>query len=170
MSIRIATESDLAQIVAIYNQAVATGTSTAETEPTTVEARLNWLQSHPADQYPIYVDEVSDKIRGWCSLSPYRPGRMALRFTAEISYYVHENHHRQGVASNLIQHAIDDCARLNLKSLFGILLETNTASIHLLEKLGFEHWGHLPKVADFNGKECGHIYLGKRIDLVRPKN
>ena len=163
MSIRTAVESDLAQIVAIYNQAVATGTSTAETDPTTVEARPNWLRSHHSDQYPIYVDVESEEIRGWCSLSPYRPGRMALRHTAEISYYVHENHHRKGVASGLIHHAIADCARLNLKSLFGILLETNTASIRLLEKLGFEHWGHLPNVADFNGEECGHIYLGKRI-------
>lgn len=163
MTIRTAVESDLPQIVAIYNQAVATGTSTADTEPTTVDDRRDWLFNHAADRYPIYVDEATDEIRGWCSLSPYRPGRKALRYTAEISYYVHEDYHRKGVATGLIQYAMEDCSRLQLKTLFGILLETNTASVRLLEKLGFEQWGHMPKVADFEGTECGHVYLGKRI-------
>lgn len=102
-------------------------------------------------------------MAGWCSISPYRPGRMALRYTAEISTYIDQAHHRQGVASRLIKHAIDECARLRIKTLFGILLERNIASRQMLEKLGFQRWGYLPRVADFDGEECGHFYYGKRI-------
>ena len=163
MSIRHATESDQLRIIEIYNQAVETGFSTADTEPATVESRADWFSSHQENRYPIYVDDFEEEIRGWCSLSPYRKGRMALRYTAEISYYVDNNFQRLGIATQLAKHAIQDCSRLHLKTLFAIILDTNQASVVLLEKLGFESWGYLPGVADFNGVECGHNYLGKRV-------
>jgi phosphinothricin acetyltransferase len=33
----------------------------------------------------------------------------------------------------------------------------------MMESLGFDRWGHLPRVADFDGEECGHLYFGKRV-------
>ena len=41
-----------------------------------------------------------------------------------------------------------------------IVIDSNTASIRLLEKHGFEKWGHMPGVAEFNGLEVGHLYYG----------
>ncbi|RUM43789.1 MAG: hypothetical protein DSY80_05200, partial [Desulfocapsa sp.] len=43
MQIRIATTEDLAQIVAIYNQAVLQGNCTADTEPLDVTERQKWF-------------------------------------------------------------------------------------------------------------------------------
>jgi phosphinothricin acetyltransferase len=88
---------------------------------------------------------------------------MALRFTAEISYYVQRDSQRKGIASHLVRHAISDCEALQIKNLFAIVLEPNTRSCSLLEKLGFERWGFLPCVADFDGQECGHLYYGQRL-------
>lgn len=163
MSIRIADEGDWARLIEIYNEAVETGYATADTVRATVESKRDWLGSHSPDRYPIYVEETDASITGWCSLSPYRPGRHALRHTAEISYYVASEFWRKGVASRLIGHAIADAARLELRTLFGILLESNHGSVALLKKLGFEQWGFLPKVADFDGAEVGHVYWGKRL-------
>ena len=83
---------------------------------------------HTPDKYPIFLAEVDHAVAGWCSLSPYRPGRMALPFTAEISDYIDRAFHRQGVATRLIHHAIAECPMLQIKTLFGILLERNIAS------------------------------------------
>ena len=163
MNIRHANKSDRQRIIEIYNQAVETGFSTADTGSATVESRLAWFDGHNEDSYPIYVEEDDGEIRAWCTLSPYRKGRKALRYTAEISYYVDNNFQRLGIATRLIKHALQDCSRLKLKTLFAIILESNLASLGLLEKLGFESWGYLPGVADFNGTECGHTYLGKRV-------
>jgi phosphinothricin acetyltransferase len=163
MSIRFSSQVDWPAIIEIYNQAVALGNATADTVPATVESRRAWLKSHGETNYPIYVCERDGAVAGWCSLSPYRTGREALRYTAEISYYVSEKHRRKGVASSLILHAIEDCPRLSIKTLFGILLETNESSIGLLKKLSFAEWGNLPGVADFDGVECGHLYLGRRV-------
>lgn len=163
MMIRKSTQADWERIIEIYNEAIETGYSTAEISPVSVDSRSGWLHGHDGADYPIYVAEIDEEIRGWCSLSPYRPGRMALRRTVEISYYVATEFWRQGIGSALLEYTIREAQVLGYKTLFGILLDTNEASIKLLEKYGFERWGHLPDIAEFQGRECGHIYLGKRI-------
>jgi phosphinothricin acetyltransferase len=96
-------------------------------------------------------------------LSAYRAGRSAFRFTAEISYYIAPAYHRQGIATALIGHALAACTALQIRHLFAIVLESNEASRRLLEKMGFEKWGYLPRVADFDGKEVGHLYYGRHL-------
>jgi phosphinothricin acetyltransferase len=56
------------------------------------------------------------------------------------------------------------CPSLQIKTLFAILIDTNQASIRLMEKYGFEKWGYMPRVAEFDGVEAGHFYYGLRID------
>lgn len=163
MNIRIAKIEDLGAMVEIYNQAIAVGQKTADLTPVSVEERKTWFQAHPADRYPILVAEQDGTILGYLTLSAYRPGRMALRHTAEVSYYVHFDHHRKGVASKLLRQAIEICPTLQIKTLFAILIDSNEASIKLLEKFGFERWGHLPRVAEFGGVEFGHYYYGYRL-------
>ncbi len=161
-SIRIATEIDLPAITAIYNEAVKLQSATADLSPVSLASRIDWLKQHPPEKYPVFVAEHAGRVVGWCSLSAYRPGRMALRHTAEISYYVDERFQRQGFGSLLIAHAIDQCEKLDLKTLFAILLDINRDSSRILERFGFEQWGHLPGVANFSDRECGHLYYGLR--------
>jgi len=163
MNIRIAKEKELEDIVQIYNQAVAAGQRTADTEPITVASREKWFTDHTSKKYPILVVESNGKITAWLSISPYRPGRMALRHTAEVSYYVHFDYHKQGIGDRLLKEAITMCPSLDIKTLFAILLDSNQGSIKLLTNHGFEKWGHMPKIADFNGIEVGHLYYGLRI-------
>lgn len=161
MTIRFARLADLKQIVEIYNQAVAARGSTADLDPATVDSRESWFHEHGFDTYPIWVAESENAIAGWCCLSPHRPGRKALRRTAEISFYVHEEHQRHGVGSSLITHAIEDCPRLSIRNLFTWNLDTNEASARILEKFGFEEWGRLPNVAEIDGQTCGQVIFGR---------
>ena len=163
MHIRLAAESDLPRIVAIYNQAVDQRGATADLTPVSVESRRQWLADHRPDSRPIWVAE-SDAIAGWCSLSGYRPGRMALRHTAEISYYVDRDHRRQGVARRLIEHALAACPSLEIRHQMTSPLDINTPSIRLLESFGFEQWGQLPDVAEIDGRRCGHLIYGRAVE------
>jgi phosphinothricin acetyltransferase len=163
MFIRLAQLDDLPAIVDIYNHAIPSKQSTGDTQPLRVEERLTWFEEHHPDQHPIFVADMEGGVAGWCSLSAYRPGRAALRFTAEISYYIALEHHRQGIATALVEHAIAACPSLQIRHLFAIVLEGNQASLRLLEKMGFEQWGYLPRVADFDGKEVGHLYYGRHV-------
>ena len=161
--IRVATQADLPGIVAIYNQAVPTHRSTANTTPVTVEGRKAWFMEHDPEKHPIFVAEVDGKLAGWCSLSTYRPGRMALRFTAEMSLYIDSAFHRKGIGSALICHALKACPTLGIKNIVGVVIDQNEGSWKLLEKLGFQRWGYLPRVLDFNGEEFGEFYYGIRV-------
>lgn len=161
-TIRLATLADLPRIVAIYNQAIAAKNATADTLPFTVEQRLDWFQIHTPEAYPIHVYEEGGSVLGWLSVSPYR-SRPALARTAEVSYYVDYAHHGRGIGSALMAQAMTDAPRIGKKIYLAILLEWNTASRRLLEKFGFEQWGYLPDVADFDGRLCGQFYYGRRV-------
>ncbi len=163
MTIRIAKPEDLLMMVDIYNQAIAAGQRTGDTQAVTLDGRLQWFAEHCPDRHPILVEENAGRVIGYLSISAYRPGRTALRHTAEVSYFVHFDFHRQGVASRLLQQAIDRCPSLQIKTLFAILMENNTASIAQLKKFGFELWGRMPRVADYDGIEIGQLYYGRRV-------
>ena len=161
--IRFAKFDDLEGIVAIYNQAVPHKNATADLQPVQTKQRITWFNEHSPESYPIYVKEINDTVVGWCSLSPYRGGRLALKKTVEIVCYIDYEYHKQGIGSGVIQYALNDCTRLKKRIVFAILLEKNIKSITLLEKFGFERWGYLPDVAEFDDELCGHVYLGKKI-------
>ena len=163
MSIRPATSGDWDSMIRIYNEAVDMRIATADTEHATLQSKQTWLASHADDRFPIFIDERDDVVAGWCSLSPYRYGRPALRGTAEISYYISEGYQRQGIAHGLVAHAISDCGRLGIETLVAILLESNVPSINLLSKFDFEEWGRLPKIAEIDGNRYDHLYMGRRV-------
>ncbi len=164
MSIRHATTNDLPALINIYNQAIADGQRTGDTKEVSIADRQQWFEEHHPDKYPILVEEEDGLVIGYLSISAYRPGRAALRHTAEVSYFVDFAYHRQGGASGLLQYAIDLCPALKIKTLFAILMESNIASVEQLKKFGFEEWGHLPRVADYDGVEIGQLYYGLRIE------
>jgi phosphinothricin acetyltransferase len=163
MIIRLAQIDDLPAIVDIYNQAILSKQSTGDTQPLRVEDRMTWFAEHRPDEHPIFVADVDGQVAGWCSLSAYRPGRAALSFTAEISYYISYAYHRRGIATTLVEHAVATCPALQIRHIFAIVLEGNEASLKLLEKMGFEKWGYLPRVADFDGREVGQLYYGWHV-------
>jgi L-amino acid N-acyltransferase YncA len=163
MFIRAAQTADLPKIVDIYNRAIPSHRSTGDMQPLPWETRRAWLEQHVPDKYPIFVAEVDGQVAGWCSLSAYRAGRAAFRFTREISYYIGLEHHRRGIGTALIEHALAACPALQIRNLLAIVLEVNEASIGLLEKMGFIRWGYLPRVADFHGHEVGHLYYGRHV-------
>lgn len=162
MRIRLAERDDLPRIVSIYNQAVA-ARATADLDPVTVEQREAWFAGHDPARYPILVAERGDEVAGWASLSAHRPGRRAVRRAVEVSYYVHADHRRQGVASALLEAALERCPELGCDVVFAIVLGDNQASLALLERFGFDLWGVLPDAADFDGRRVDHVYMGRRL-------
>ena len=155
--------ADLDAVNEIYNQAVRSKYQTAETEETSLEYRRRWYEEHLSGKYPIYVVEEGGEVAGWISLSEYRKGRRALRYTSEVSFYIRKDRQGQGLGTQLLEFMIKKAKEIDLKSLIAILLEPNTTSIRLLEKFNFQKWGDMPNVAEFDGVECNHQYYGLRI-------
>lgn len=161
--IRFSKITDLPFIVDIYNQAILSEYATGDVDEFSVDDRVEWFNTFNNNEYPLYVAEVSNKIVGYCTLSPYRPGRKAMASVAEISYYLDYSFHRKGIGTALLKHAIADCSRIGKENLLAVLLELNISSINLLEKNNFKKWGHFPDIIDLKGKKCGHLVYGLKI-------
>ena len=152
----------LERIVEIYNQAILDGFSTADMETYKPEEKLQWFNAHD-DQHPIYVALIDNKVIGWITLGAYRPGRKALQSVREVSGYLDSDYRSMGLGTKLMQYVIDLAPSLGIECLLGILLSKNVKSIALVEKTGFEKWGTMPGIADFDGVKCDHLYYGRKV-------
>jgi phosphinothricin acetyltransferase len=160
--IRDALESDLPIIVDIYNATVPTRMVTAELEPTTVEARLLWFREHSPDQHPFWVAVSDGRVIGWLDFKKFMP-RCAYRGTAEISVYVDEKFRRQGIAQRLLEKAIARAPSLGITALVGLIFTHNEPSLKLFERLGFERWGLLPRIARLDNLERDLTIVGRHV-------
>lgn len=162
--ITTATSQHLQDINNIYNKAVKDGLRTAHTEPVSLEERKNWYQKHDSAQYPIFVYLENNKLKGWLSISPYREGRQALNEVVVISYYVDYEHHGQGIASALMEHALNFCKAKNFRLALAILIDGNEPSIKLLEKFHFEECGRIPNGIHYDDIYRNHLYYCKSVE------
>ena len=129
-------------------------------EEVDLEERQLWFAKHKENSHPIYTAELDGRVVGYGSLLPYRPGRKAMRKVAEVSFFLHFNYHKKGIGSALLAYMMTDCPRLGIGSLIAILLDSNYGSIALLKKHGFEEWGRMPGIIEFEEKICDHLYYG----------
>lgn len=160
---RFAVQDDLSAITEIYNQAIRAKNATGDLKEYEAKERTEWLSKYTNNDYPIYVVESHSKVVGYCTLSPYRPGRKAMSQVAEISYYLDYTWHRKGIGAQLIKYVIEDCPRINKQYLLAILLDINTSSIGILEKFKFKKWGHFPEIVNLDGNKCGHLIYGLKV-------
>ncbi|MFC5875813.1 GNAT family N-acetyltransferase [Chryseobacterium arachidis] len=61
---RNANLEDLPKIVEIYNSTIPSRMVTADTEPVSVESRLQWFKEHNAETRPLWIIE-DQKIKRW---------------------------------------------------------------------------------------------------------
>lgn len=161
--IRLFEQNDIYAINEIYNQAIIAGFNAFENK-ISLQNRLNWFENRNNIKHPVYIYENVGKVIGWIYFSPYRSNRNSLAKTIEVSYYVHQQHCRKGVGSELLNYAILKAPSLGFNTLVAILISSNLPSIKLLEKFGFEQWGKLPYVVLKNNKPPQHhLYYGKHL-------
>jgi phosphinothricin acetyltransferase len=165
---RIATLDDLPTIVAIYNSTIASREVTADTEPVSVESRLNWFHEHQPERRPLWVIERADdtsaqpEILGWISYSNFY-GRPAYSGTAEVSIYIAQSWRGKGIGRYALTEAIAYAPRIAVHTVLGFIFGHNAPSLALFRKFGFDEWAHFPRVANLDGIERDLIILGKRV-------
>jgi phosphinothricin acetyltransferase len=162
MIIRDALEADLPAIVEIYNAAIRGRISTAQLDPVSVEERLPWFREHSPQSHPLWVAEVDEAVAAWLSFHPFIT-RCAYRGTAEISVYVGERFRRLGLGGALIEKAIARAPGLEITALVGCIFGHNEASLRLFERLGFERWGFLPRIARVDEVERDLVIVGRHL-------
>ena len=163
MQIRKAHPEDLPQLTDILNQSIRWGKATAFLDELKTKHRNEWFSKHSQNPCRIFVAEDQQTILGYLSLGIYREGREAFRHVAEVSYFVHFDYHKKGVAGTLMEHALNYCRKVNIDTLLAFLYANNEPSILFLKKFGFERWGLFPSLIRRDNSEIDHVIYGLRI-------
>jgi L-amino acid N-acyltransferase YncA len=162
MRFRNATLDDLPIIVEIYNSTVASRMVTADTEPVTVESRIEWFHKHTPGKRPLWIVENGSAVIGWVAFHSFY-GRPAYNATAEISIYLHESARGKGFGRQVLEYAILHSKDLGIKTLLGYIFAHNEPSLRLFLKFGFQEWANLPNIAELDGVERSLLIMGRRV-------
>lgn len=158
MKIKELLYDDIQDALSIYEQGIAAGNATFQTEAPSVE---EWDREHlPFGRLKAVNEE--GKMLGWIALSPTST-RHAYRGVAEVSIYIDESARRIGVGEALIQAVIKESEENGIWTLQSCIIQINYASRALHEKCGFREMGYREKAAKDNyGVWQNTVYVERR--------
>jgi L-amino acid N-acyltransferase YncA len=163
-AIRDARESDCETIADIYNEGIAEGRSTFETEPRSTAEIAGWLAS---SEHLVLVVETDRGVMGWGRLSPYS-SRACYAGIAEASVYVRASARGQGLGGALAAHLRDHSSGTGLHKLLGKVFAENAASRALCARYGFREVGTHLKHGRIGGRWIDVIVVELLLDSTTP--
>ena len=164
MSVRLAKEEDLPQILSIYAPYVTDTTHTLEyTVPSLEEftRRYHTITS----QFPWLVWEDEGKILGYAYGSlPFE--RAGYRWCAEASVYLRPEATRRGIGTRLYAALEEILRRQGYKSVYVIITGANETSLAFHEAVGYRHTARFPLCAYKFGTWVDVIWMEKSLSSV----
>ncbi len=155
-TLREATETNLPQILEIYNEVILNTTSVYSEQPHTLAMRQAWFNERRAANFPVIVAEQNGVIVGFGSYGHFRAWP-CYRFTAEHSVYVHKDYRGLGISKILLKELIAYAKAAGLHALIAGVDSDNEVSLKLHLAFGFTQVAHF--------KEVGFKF-GRWLDLV----
>ncbi len=142
MTVRPATDADVAAVTAIYGHHVLHSTGTFEETPPSEAEIAARIAAVVALRLPYLVAEDDDgRVSGFAYASAFRP-RRAYRYTAEDSVYIRPDCMGRGVGKALVAEVIAACAAIGVRQMIAVIGDSaNAGSIGLHRSLGFEDAG-----------------------------
>ncbi|MDA1128061.1 MAG: GNAT family N-acetyltransferase [Chloroflexi bacterium] len=144
----------------IYEQGIATGNATVETQ---APAWDRWNRVHRADCRLIAKD--GDKVVGWAALS-HVSDRDAYAGVAEVSVYVSDGYRRTGVGKLLLQSLVSTSESAGVWTLQASILVENDASIALHSACGFRRVGTRERIGCLHGRWRDTLLMERRSDVA----
>lgn len=167
LTLRPATDSDMASVQRIYGAHVAQGLASFEESVPSIEEMRGRFGALNSQSFPYIIAERDGRVLGYSYAGPYRT-RSAYRFTIENSVYVDRDCARQGVGRALLSELIVQCEKGPWRQMIAIIGNSgNTASIALHESLGFRLVGTLREVGFKHGQWVDTVLMQRALGLNR---
>lgn len=145
---------------AIYEEGIATGHATFETE---VPEWREWDRSHLRDCR--LVAKAKDQVVGWTALSPVSE-RCVYAGVAEVSIYITSSARGQGIGKALLKALIDKSEKVGIWTLQAGVFPENTASIALHKACGFREIGYRSRIGQTGTVWRDVVLLEHRSEMV----
>ncbi|SMO59647.1 GNAT family N-acetyltransferase [Solitalea koreensis] len=161
--IRPATENDLPEILAIYNDAIINTTAVYNYTPHTLAMRKEWFEQKMIDRLPVFVAECTHEVIGFSTYGPFRAWA-AYKYSIESSVYISPEHRGQGIGKLLIPPLIAEARHKQLHTIVAGIDASNIASIKLHQNFGFSEVGRFKQVGYKFGKWLDLVFLQLILD------
>ncbi len=150
-TIRLANEGDIPSINAVTNWAIVNTTAHFSLEPEPDGPMLeSWRQTREMFPWLVGLDEKGTFL-GYAKASAWN-GRCAYDWAAEVTVYVHPEHHRKGVGRALYGRLFEILKAQGYRTLIGGITLGNPASVALHESMGMRKVAEFPSVGFKFGK------------------
>ena len=159
--IRDAERSDVAEIVSIYNEVLATTSAIWREQPTSVGEREQWLDDKRAAHHPVLVAVDASGVLGFVACGPFRDWPGYAR-TIEHSIHVRPDVRGRGVGTLLLASLEDRARSSGIHVMVAATDATNQGSIRFHQRAGFVEVGRMPQVGQLRG-EWRDLVLIQRI-------
>ena len=157
-----ASESDLAALVAIYNEVIANSTAVFSHLPVTLDERRGWWRARLAQGYPVLVAHDARGVAGFASFGDFRAAS-GYRFTVEHTVHVRADGRRRGIGTRLVSALFPRAVRCGKRVMIAGVDADNAAAIGFHERLGFERVGLLREVGRKFDRWLDLVFLQRRI-------
>ncbi|MEM1367204.1 MAG: N-acetyltransferase family protein [Cyanobacteria bacterium P01_H01_bin.15] len=149
LTIRSAQPWDYGVIANIYNEAIATGGITMDTEPQSPADVAGWIEKF-CDRERLFVGEVAGLVVGWGVIKRYsdRPG---YRVCCETSVYLTSTATGCGYGSRLQQHLLAEVESLEYRHIVVKVVTANQGSVRFHQRFGFEIVGVQKNIGFIDG-------------------
>lgn len=163
--VRDAVPEDLDAITAIYARAVRNGTASYELEPPDRKEMQRRYGALVGAGYPYIVAQKHNVVCGFAYAGGFRP-RPAYRFAVEDSVYIEPGMHGAGIGTLLLTELVTRVSVLGFRQIVAVIGDgpTNTASIALHRKLGFEHSGTIRGTGYKHGRWLDTVIMQREIN------
>lgn len=162
--IRPAGEADLPEILAIYNDIIASTTAVYSLEPVSLANRVTWLSERTGAGYPVLVAEVEKRVAGFASFAEFRGVWPGYRYSVEHTVHVCSDMRGVGIGKSLVSALIPLAAKLGKHVMIGAIDASNEASLRMHARLGFEQSAHLREVGRKFGRWLDLVLMQRLID------
>jgi L-amino acid N-acyltransferase YncA len=161
--VRVATESDIDAIAAIYAAEVRDFVNTYEYDAPDAVEMLRRMRAIVEGGYPYLVAEIDGAVVGYAYASSFR-SRIGYRFTVENSVYVAAGSQGRGIGSALLERLVADCEARGFRQMVAVIGEaSNAASIRLHERHGFRHIGIFPGIGLKHGRWLDTVFMQRPL-------
>ena len=155
------TLSDGPEVLRIYQEGIATGSATFETE---VPTWHDWDRAH-LPEARLVAEDAEGNLAGWAALSP-SSSRQVYAGVAEISIYVAESFRGRQVGIALLHRLIAASENAGIWMLTATIFEENKASIALHRRCGFRLVGRRERIAQLHGEWKDTVIYERRSALA----
>ena len=162
--IRIATEKDIPQMLAIYAPYVENTTYSFEyTVPTLQEFTGRFLKY--TAQCPWLVWEEDGRVLGYAYGSlPFE--RSAYAWCAEVSIYLSPQAQGRGVGRRLYAAVEEILWRQGYRIIYALITTENEGSLRFHEKVGYTYCARFPDCGIKFGRSLGVVWMEKKAKSV----